>query len=174
MRKILVSACLLGKKVRYDGDHQMPKAMTVGARLLDQWKNQGRIVSICPEVSGGLSVPRPPAEVMRDDLEGELAHRQRMRIVNVEGVDVTPEYRKGAIETLKLARQNDVAFCILKEESPSCGSSRIHDGKFKGDVIPGEGITASLLRSQGYVVFSEEQFEQAEEHLREAESESNE
>lgn len=145
VHKILVSACLLGYNVRYDeGDN------TCRDPRFQRWQREGRFVVVCPEVAGGLPTPRPPAEIQGD------------RVINVHGVDVTEPFRKGAEAALQLARQHNVALAILKERSPSCGSSWIYDGTFTGTKIPGEGVTAALLRRHGIPVFSEEQLDEAE------------
>lgn len=146
--KILVSACLLGYDVRYDrGDN------TCRDPRFQRWEREGRFVVVCPEVAGGLPTPRPPAEIRGD------------RVVNVRGVDVTEPFRRGAEMALALAKQHGVAFALLKERSPSCGSSWIYDGTFTGTKIPGEGVTAALLRQNGIPVFSEEQLDEAEAYL---------
>lgn len=145
MRKILVSECLYGgRPVRYDGAE---KAET--HPLFLKWKKQGRLIPVCPEVFGGLPVPREEAQQ-----QGEL-------IVTRSGRDVTEEYTRGAEEALRLAADNDVVCCILKEGSPSCGSSEIHDGTFTGTKIPGEGLAAGYLRESGFEVFSENEIEEA-------------
>lgn len=149
--KILVSRCLFGgDPVRYDG-----KSKAETDLLFDEWRREGILVPVCPEVDGGLPVPRPPAEIMQDG-----------RIVNAEGLDVTGEYSLGARIALETAIRENVAFCILKESSPSCGSSKIHDGTFSGQKIPGEGMTVKLLRDNGFKVFSEKQIKEAAEYLR--------
>mgnify|MGYP001221629669 FL=1 len=147
-RKILVSACLLGYNVRYDeGDN------TCRDSRFHQWQREGRFVVVCPEVAGGLPTPRPPAEI-----QGE-------RVVNILGQDVTEPFRRGAEAALTLAREHNVAMAILKERSPSCGSTWIYDGTFSGTKIFGEGVTAALLRRHGIPVFSEEQLDEAEAYL---------
>lgn len=153
-RKILVSACLLGYDVRYDrGDN------TCHDPRFQKWQQEGRFVVVCPEVAGGLPTPRSPAEMQGD------------RVVNVEGVDVTEPFRKGAEAALALAKQHDVALAILKERSPSCGSSWIYDGTFTGTKIPGEGMTTALLRRHGIKVFGEDQLDEAEAELARLEGE---
>ncbi|MDD3444522.1 MAG: DUF523 domain-containing protein [Zavarzinia sp.] len=140
MDKILVSACLLGRPVRYDG---------TGKALLhphlDRWKSEGRLVPLCPEVAAGLPVPRPPAERTPDGT----------RVVDVTGADVTAAFEAGARVALDLARNMGCRFALLKDFSPSCGSREIHDGSFTGTRKPGQGLTAALLRGDGIEVFSE-------------------
>jgi uncharacterized protein YbbK (DUF523 family) len=144
LNKILVSACLCGEPCRYDG-----KAMSCDNPTFLRWKEEGRFVQVCPEVLAGLGVPR-----------GE-SQRRGTRVVTIEGKDVTEAFFQGAEATLKLAKQEEVAFCILKQRSPSCGSSIIHDGTFSGVKIPGQGVTTEILRKAGYLVVGEDQMEEA-------------
>ncbi|OMD29327.1 hypothetical protein BJP48_17925 [Paenibacillus odorifer] len=146
--KILVSACLLGHKVRYD-NADVP---CLDARFL-KWYEEGRFVHICPEVVGGLPTPRPDAQ------------RQGDRVVTGAGTDVTEPFMKGAQATLKLAREHQVALAILKQDSPSCGSLYIYDGTFKDTKAPGEGTTTELLRKNGFKVFGEDQLDEVEQEL---------
>lgn len=158
MEKILISACLLGRKVRYDG-----KASTVCGDHIAQWSKQKRLVAICPEVAGGLSVPRPPAEIVGGS--GEDVLDGRARLVTEDGQDVTEAYLSGARQTLLLAREHDVVMAILKARSPSCGSSIIYDGSFSKQKRPGMGVTAALLRREGIAVFSDEELDEAQKYL---------
>ena len=147
--KILISACLLGQPVRFDGQSKF-----VENNVLEQWKNDGRLVTVCPEVSGGLPVPRPAAEIQGaadDVLTGSAL------VTNSVNEDVTRFFLSGARHALMLCRQNNIHVAILKENSPSCGSSTVPDGSFSKKLIPGEGVTACLLRQNGIRVFSENQ-----------------
>ncbi|HIU26611.1 MAG TPA: DUF523 domain-containing protein [Candidatus Copromorpha excrementigallinarum] len=156
MKKILVSSCLYGgRPVRYDGKSKEER----DPRFL-AWKAEGRLIPVCPEVMGGLCVPRPDAQ------------RQKDRVVTRTGRDVTEEYMRGAKIALEAAVKEGAAFAILKEKSPSCGSRIIYDGTFSGETIPGQGITAELLRKRGIKVFSEEELDEAEEFLKKAEEEN--
>jgi len=147
-KKILVSACLLGHKVRYDnGD-----VPCLDPRFL-KWYEEGRLVHICPEVVGGLPTPRPDAQ------------RQGDRVVTGAGADVTAEFERGAQASLELAKQHDVALAILKQDSPSCGSLFIYDGTFTDTKMPGQGTTAELLRKNGFKVFGEDQLDEIEREL---------
>lgn len=148
MEKILVSWCLLGRPVRYDG-----RAKTSDSELLAQWREEGRLVPACPEVAGGLAVPRPPAELVGN------------RVLTANGYDVTAEFRRGAEAALETARRHGISMAILKEGSPSCGSSRIYDGSFTGTSIQGAGITTALLTLHGIRVFSETQIPEAATYL---------
>ena len=140
MEKILVSACLLGEPVRYDGNSQLLINET-----LSLWRKQGRLVSICPEVAGGLSIPRPPAEIQ--PVSGE--------IMTCDGQNVSQQFHHGAYQALSICQQHQIKFALLKESSPSCGSNTIYDGSFSKQKTLGEGVTTKLLQSQGIKVFSE-------------------
>jgi|SRR5215212_4952715 len=148
MIRIVVSACLLGFPVRHDGRDKKSEHP-----VLQRWLDEGRIVSACPEVLGGLTIPRPPAERIGD------------RIVTNGGVDVTDAFEKGARATAAQADAFNVRVAILKENSPSCGSSFVYDGTFSGARVPGEGVTAALLRTRGIAVFSDEQLDAAAEYV---------
>lgn len=154
MKKILISACLLGRKVRYDG-----KSATLASDILNQWAKEGRLVPICPEVAGGLSVPRPAAEIIAGS--GEDVLDLRARLTTKSGEDVTAEFVAGAKRALELARRQGVRMAILKARSPSCGSLQIYDGTFTGQKRAGQGVTAALLVRHGIAVFSEERLEEA-------------
>ncbi|MGO3849584.1 MAG: DUF523 domain-containing protein [Pseudoalteromonas prydzensis] len=140
MHKILISSCLLGTPVRYDGTGQQllhPQIMA--------WQQQKLIVPFCPEVAGGLPIPRDPAEISNDKV-----------ITNI-GDDVTAEFKLGARKALQLCQQHNIRFALLKESSPSCGRNTIYDGSHSGTKVKGMGLTASLLEKNGIQVFSEQQ-----------------
>ncbi len=144
MKKILVSACLYGQCTRYDGTSRIFKDKT-----FLEWKNRGMLIPVCPEVLGGLKVPRLPCEIC----DG--------RVLNSDGEDLTESFNLGASETLKLARNNNVIFAIFKDGSPSCGCKTVCDGSFSGKKISGSGVCASLLLREGIVVLSEEDMQTA-------------
>ncbi len=149
MLKILTSECLYGGRVvRYDGG-EVPETHPTYLK----WKEEGRLIPICPEVFGGLPTPRPDSQ------------RQGDKIIARTGADVTAEYTKGAVEAVRLAKENDVAFCIMKQKSPSCGSKLIYDGTFTGTKIPGQGLAVEMLRNAGVKVFADEEIEEAEAYL---------
>lgn len=145
---IIVSSCLAGMKVRYNGTDCLNAGIQ---QLLDS----GRAVTVCPELMGGFSTPREPAEITggsgRDVLEGKA------RVADRTGNDVTAMYVAGAYAALKQARSLGATMVVLKENSPSCGSSMIYSGDFAGVKMPGEGVTAALLRLHGIEVISENQ-----------------
>ncbi len=147
MKKILISACLLGEPVRYDG-----VAKPISNPVLCEWKAQGRLVPICPEVAGGLPIPRLPAEIKggtgHDVLSGKA------RVVSQKS-DVTAPFLSGARTTLALAEQACISMALLKARSPSCANAFIYDGSFTSTLVPGNGVTAALLRMNGILVFNE-------------------
>ena len=134
--RILISACLLGARCRYDG---ASKPQPWIAALAERHT----LVPVCPEQLGGLPTPRPPAE------------RRGDRVVTREGDDVTAQYRRGAEEALALCRLLGCEAALLKERSPSCGRGEIYDGTFSGALAPGDGITAELLVARGVAVYGE-------------------
>ncbi|WP_022667060.1 DUF523 domain-containing protein [Desulfospira joergensenii] len=152
MEKILISACLAGDRVRYDG-----RLAPLDHPLIREWKKQGRLVRFCPEMEGGLPMPRPPAEILRGPGAGGLDGK--IRIKTVQGEDVTRAFIKGAELALALILRKNISVALLKDKSPSCGSSRVYDGKFRGRLIPGMGTTSALLDRFGVRVFSETQLE---------------
>ena len=160
--KLLVSACLLGNPVRYDG-----QAKTLGHAGLERLQAEGRVVAFCPEVAGGLSVPRAPAEIIAADGSEVLAGRAR--VTTRDGCDVSDNFITGAKQALALCREQGIAAAVLTETSPSCGSNQIYDGSFTRRSIDGSGVTATLLRQQGIQVFSQFQVDAALRYLASAE-----
>lgn len=134
--KILVSACLLGKKCRYDGKGK-PHAAVIS------FGKEHQLIPICPEVLGGLPTPRLPSECC-----GE-------RVFDSSGRDVTDFFKRGAERVLQLAEQHACRNAILKEKSPSCGKGMVYDGSFTQTLCAGNGITAALLMKNGIRVFGE-------------------
>lgn len=154
-KKILISACLLGHKVRYDGHD----CLQTHARL-QTWIKAGNIVTICPEIAGGLSTPRAPAEIQNKKTGAEVLSGEE-RIVTNDGSDVTAQYINGANKTLALVQAHNISVAILKARSPSCGSQYIYDGTFSGKLISGMGTTAALLNQHGILVFDENHIDEA-------------
>lgn len=156
--KILISACLIGQKVRYDGGHHR-----LGHPSIDIWQSAGRLVPCCPEVLGGLAVPRPPAEIVGGD--GGHVLRGEAVVKTAAGAEVTPAFIKGAEAALALARSHAIRVAILCQRSPSCGSRQIYNGRFEGVLIPGVGVTAALLKANGIAVFGPEEIDDAARRL---------
>ena len=151
-KKILVSACLLGERVRYNSEI-LPDCPSI----LKKWDQEGLVIPVCPEVIGGLSVPRAPSEIPGGNGEDVLAGNAK--VVNIHGQDVTQAFLTGAREALRLAEENAVEYAILKAHSPSCGSKMIYDGSFSGSLIKGQGVTAALLAQSGIQVFNEKEID---------------
>jgi uncharacterized protein YbbK (DUF523 family) len=149
--------------VRFDG-----RAKTVDDGPLAGWRAEGRLVPFCPEVEGGLPVPRPPAEI-EGGVGGAAVVAGIARILTPEGADVTRQFLAGAHAALAQARSMGIKMAILKDGSPSCGSLRIHDGTFRGRVTPGAGVTTALLEAHGIRVFGEDRVAEAAAYLGELE-----
>lgn len=142
MKKILISACLVGDKTRYDGKgnyHPLVK------ELLQNYE----LVPFCSEVEGGLKIPREPSEIQKDG-----------KVINKKGIDVSKNYLEGAIKAYNLCVYLGIDTVILKDGSPACGVYEIHDGNFKGNKIKGQGITAKYLSARGIKVLSENDIEE--------------
>ncbi len=151
MEKILVSSCLMGAPVRYDGC-----AKTLNDQLLATWRAQGRLVALCPEMAAGLPTPRPAAEIepgaaARDVLAG------RAHVIDARGTSMSEAFVRGADLALEVLRENACRFALLTDGSPSCGSSYIYDGHFSGQRQSGEGVVAARLRDAGVQVFAPDQ-----------------
>jgi len=149
MEKILVSACLLGRPVRYDG-----RAKTLRDALLARWRDEGRLVPICPEVGAGLPTPRAPAEIARG-FDGRDVLNADAGVFEDGGVEVTAPFLEGARLALAVARTQGCRFALLTDGSPSCGSTFIYAGGFDGRAKPGHGVVAALLSAEGIAVFPE-------------------
>jgi len=134
---ILVSACLLGVNCQYNGESDFTK------EFLEFLKDKGEFIAVCPEVLGGLPIPRDGAEIV----DG--------KVKTVKGDDMTKEFLSGAEKVLKFAKENNVDLAILKAKSPSCGVGMIYDGTFSRKLIEGDGITAALLKKNGIKVMTE-------------------
>ena len=140
---ILVSACLVGIPCRYDGtSHPVPGylAHTIA----------GELIPVCPEMLGGLGVPRCPAQIEVGD--GYQVISGCSRVIDERGEDVTDAFLDGAYATLRIAREAGAAQAIFKERSPSCACCRLHRG---GALVSGAGVTTALLRMNGIRVLSE-------------------
>lgn len=148
MKKVLVSTCLLGNKVRYDAG-----SLSVEHDVLEKWQAEGRLVSVCPEVDAGMSIPRKPAEILQG--QGASVLNGEADVIEKGGDIVSDYFTKGASIALALCEKFNIEVAILAESSPSCGSSFIYDGSFTGNRIAGEGVTAALLRQHGIQVFSQ-------------------
>lgn len=157
MDRILISACLVGRPVRYNGTAKTSDA----ADVIKRWQNEGRLVLVCPEVAVGFPTPRPPAEIQdvsnmaRGTYDGEDVLAGNARIVEDIGRDVTDLYVRAAHETVALARRHGCRHAVLTDGSPSCGSTFIYDGAFSGATKPGMGSTTAALRDANICVWPE-------------------
>lgn len=134
---------MLGDRVRYDGGHHL-----INNPTLKRWQQEGRLVPICPEIAGGLSTPRPPAETQC---------KFPILVTTQSGEDVTPQFLTGAEKALEIAKREGVCCALMKAKSPSCGNQRIFDGSFNGKLVDGAGIAAAELIRNGIPVFNEKQ-----------------
>ena len=139
MEKIIVSACLLGVNCKYNGGNNYNE------KILEYLKDK-QVIPICPEIMGGLPTPRIASEI-KDN-----------RVINKEKKDVTDNFKKGAEETLNLAKRLGVTKALLKSKSPSCGYKKIYDGTFSDNLIDGNGITTELLLKNNFEIITEKDF----------------
>ncbi len=135
--RIMVSACLLGENCKYNGGNNLSD------RVLEYVKGH-EVIPVCPEVLGGLSTPRNPAEVVNGVITTNI------------GEVVDDQFRRGAKKALRLAVENRVDMAILQSRSPSCGVKEIYDGTFSGKLIKGQGVFARILNESGIRVVDAE------------------
>ena len=133
----LCSACLMGICCRYDGKSKPNK------KIITLLKEE-TLIPVCPEQLGGLPIPRAPSEIKGG------------KVYSKDGIDVTDSFKKGAHETLKVAKLFNIKNAIFKQKSPSCGCGKIYDGTFSGKVINGDGITTLMMKQNGISVISED------------------
>lgn len=131
--KILVSACLLGENCKYNGKNNYSERVAA-------YVEGHEVIPVCPEVLGGLTIPRDPAEIV----DGV--------VTNCKGVSVDRQFRDGAEKALQIAKEHEIDLAILQSRSPSCGVKQIYDGSFAGKLIPGRGVFAKLLKENGFRV----------------------
>ena len=135
--RYLVSACLMGDNCKYNGGNNYD------SKVIDFLKDK-EYFKVCPECLGGLSIPRIPSEIVGN------------KVINKEGIEVTNEYKLGALRTLKLAKENNCQCAIFKSRSPSCGCGEIYDGTFTKNLIKKDGITTKLLKENDIIVINNE------------------
>lgn len=145
---LLISACLMGAPVRYDG-----RGKRLDESLVERLAAACQLVPLCPEVAGGFQVPRPPAEI-ENGMTGDDVLDGRARVIERGGRDVTPLFVAGAQVALSAARDQDCRYALLIDGSPSCGSQMIYNGDFSGNRHAGNGVTAALLARHGVEVFT--------------------
>jgi uncharacterized protein YbbK (DUF523 family) len=139
--KLLISSCLVGENVRYDGSNNCIEE-------LEKLKQYFELHYICPEVQSGMSIPRNPCEI---------TSAKPLMIQDKVGIDQTIYFEKGAIIALEICKINQIKLALLKAKSPSCGNKEIYDGTFTNTLINGMGITTKYLQENGIVVFNEYQ-----------------
>ncbi len=141
--KVIISACLLGVRCRYDGGHSRNET------AMNQQRTY-QLIPVCPEESGGLSTPRPAAEIVGGD--GDAVLDGKAKVMTADGTDVTEAFLKGAHHALQVAQSHEATHVILKARSPSCGCGDIYDGTFSGTLTSGDGVTTALLKRHGITV----------------------
>lgn len=145
---ILLSSCLAGFNVRYDGGNaRRPLAIKLLA--------MGAAIAVCPEIMAGLATPREPAEIQGGT--GRDVWTGRARVVSQSGKDLTAAYRAAAQQVLGIAQQHGVTVAYLKQKSPACGTTEVYDGSFTGHRVAGRGVTAALLQQHDIQVFGDEE-----------------
>ena len=137
--KIAVSSCLLGINCKYNGKSNYNEEIV-------KLKEKYEIIPICPEVLGGLPIPRVPSEIINN------------KVINQEGMDVTKNYIDGANKALQILKDNNIKIVILKAKSPSCGKDEIYDGTFSHTIVKGNGITSKLFLDNNITVYNEFNF----------------
>ncbi len=137
--KIIVSSCLLGNNCKYDGTNNKQEDLLSLSKRYE-------LIPVCPEVMGGLSIPRLPAEIING------------KVINLANEDVSAFYQLGASKVLQIALENECQIAILKSNSPSCGYGTIYDGTFCHHLINGNGITSELLFKNGVVILNEKNY----------------
>jgi len=143
MKSLLVSHCLFGENVRYDGGN-----CQVRADYLARLKHKYNLIFICPEVMAGMSVPRAPIELK----DGQ--------VIDQQGNDLTTQFDRVKDHLKQLVQDNQIEIALLKDHSPSCGPRMVYDGSFSGLLIPGQGHIASFLANLGIKLYSESQVEE--------------
>ncbi|MBQ6568954.1 MAG: DUF523 domain-containing protein [Clostridia bacterium] len=137
--RIVVSACLLGENCKYNGKNNFDP-------LLCEALNEHEVLPVCPEVLGGLSVPRCPCEIVGG------------AVMNKNGENVDSQFRSGAAKAVKIALENGAQLAVLQPRSPSCGVGEIYDGSFSGTKIKGDGIFARALAAAGIKAVTPKEF----------------
>lgn len=137
---LLISRCLLGENTKYNGKNNY-------VDNIELLKDKYELFLCCPEVMGGLSIPRDPSEIKNDI------------VISNKGKDVTNEFLLGAKKTIDIVKRNNIKLALLKDNSPSCGSTMIYDGSFSKKKIVGMGITAKKLKELGVQIFTENEIE---------------
>lgn len=137
---IIVSSCLAGVKCRYDGNDNL-------VAEIKELVLSGKAIALCPEELGGLSTPRTPCEIVKEN--------NQLKVMTKDRVDCTAQFLLGAEKVAEIAKILNCKQAILKANSPSCGFGMIYDGSFTRKKIKGKGLTAELLSKQGIEIKNE-------------------
>lgn len=137
---LIISSCLCGNNTKYNGGNNL-------IDKLDLLEEKFNLITICPEVFGGLTTPRNPSEIIGD------------KVYSNKGIDVTKNFNDGAIIAVEILKKYNAKYALLKEGSPSCGVHKIYDGTFSGVKIDGVGVTTKMFKDLGIVVYSENEIE---------------
>ena len=141
-KKILVSACLLGRNCKYNGGNNYCAAVA-------EFVKDKEIIEVCPEVQSGMSIPRTPIELVN----GVLMDR--------DGNDVDARLRAAVAQAMESIKDQEIDCAVLQSRSPTCGVNQIYDGSFSGKLISGSGVFAKALKDAGYRVIDAEDIESA-------------
>ena len=152
-KKVLISACLLGKNCRYNGGHSK---LTELEEIDMEW------IPVCPGESGGLGTPRPSAEMQEN---AETILNGKGKIITNKGKNVTAEFIQGAEQSLQLGLGAEVKIAVLKSKSPSCGIGKIYDGSFTKTLKTGDGIFAHLCHENDMECISSDNINQIKKTL---------
>ena len=160
--KILVSSCLLGEDTRYDGANSSvamnPKFKFSQKELFMDIMCENEIFSVCPEVAGGLGIPRNKAEI--------VSQNKPFKVLDREQNDVTINFLLGAKKALDICLENNIKVALFKSKSPSCGNTAIYDGTFSENLVEGKGLSARLLEENGIKVFNEHELEKLKKFIK--------
>ncbi len=137
---LIISACFLGRNVKYNGGNNL-------LPNIKELEEYFELIPICPETEGGLTTPRNPSEIAGDKVFSNI------------GEDVTAQFKKGASIALERALSSGAKLALLKSKSPSCGKGLVYDGTFSGYLTEGDGITVSLLKKHGIVIYTEHEID---------------
>ena len=160
--KILVSSCLLGEDTRYDGANS---SVAMNSKFKFSQKElfmdimcENEIFSVCPEVAGGLGIPRNKAEI--------VSQNKPFKVLDLEQNDVTINFLLGAKKALDICLENNIKVALFKSKSPSCGNTAIYDGTFSENLVEGKGLSARLLEENGIKVFNEHELEELKKFIK--------
>ena len=144
-QKLLISSCLLGELVKYNGSHN-----SFDETIIKKLKTKYELFAVCPEVDGGLPIPRVPCEIISFS---------PLKVLNKNGEDKTVEFVKGAQIALEICKRNSIQKALMKENSPSCSNSKVNDGSFSKVRVDGLGVCVELLEDHGIKVYNEKQID---------------